>query len=304
MKTLNNMLETYGFKGPKHDQGTRKPGTTQPFKKFIGNSVTSKNGNVSAETTATQEFIDDHEINRVADANGNDDKLFKASNIKPLDRKKEKHGYDAKDAENVNEKKLTPAEMKKREEVAQAIDRENPNMPMSKKMAIATSTAKKVAEALDHNAKAKENVDFHHTQASDYAKEITNMLGQYRKHAKGEKHMGDYHAMDMAQVHGGLRQVHDMLNGAVNAVKPVQVTKMAESVEETKYDSILEAIEAHKQVQEEQELVDAYAAILESIYEALDTDEQKQHFSKMLESDDAFDDLVELVENVIAEENE
>lgn len=304
MKTLNNMLETYGFKGPKHDQGTRRPGTTQPFKKFVGNSVTSKNGNASAETTATQEFIDDHEINRVADANGNDDKLFKASNIKSLERKKEKHGYSAKEAEDVNEKKLTPAELKKREDVAKAIERENPNMPMSKKMAIATATAKKVAEALDHNAKSKENVDFHHTQASDYAKEIINMLGQYKKHAKGVKHMGDYHAMDMAQVHGGLRQVHDMLNGAVNAVTPIQVTKMAESVEETKYDSILEAVEAHKQTQEEQELVDAYAAILESIYEALDTDEQREHFNNMLESDDAFDELVEMVESVVAQGDE
>jgi hypothetical protein len=48
--------------------------------------------------------------------------------------------------EELDEKTLTPAEMKKREEVAKAIKRENPNMPMSKKMAIATATAKKVAE--------------------------------------------------------------------------------------------------------------------------------------------------------------
>jgi hypothetical protein len=39
--------------------------------------------------------------------------------------------------------------MKKREEVAKAIKRENPKMPMAKKMAIATATAKKVAEDLD-----------------------------------------------------------------------------------------------------------------------------------------------------------
>lgn len=44
------------------------------------------------------------------------------------------------------EKTLTPAEKKKREEIAQAIERENPNMDMAKKMAIATATAKKVAE--------------------------------------------------------------------------------------------------------------------------------------------------------------
>jgi hypothetical protein len=39
------------------------------------------------------------------------------------------------------EKKLTDAELKKREEVASAIEREHPNMPVSQKMAIATSVA-------------------------------------------------------------------------------------------------------------------------------------------------------------------
>ena len=47
------------------------------------------------------------------------------------------------ESENIEEKHLTSAEMKKREEVAKAIERENPNMPMGKKMAIATATAKK-----------------------------------------------------------------------------------------------------------------------------------------------------------------
>lgn len=49
--------------------------------------------------------------------------------------------------QSIMEKTLTPAEKKKREEVAQAIERDNPDMPMDKKMAIATATAKKVAEA-------------------------------------------------------------------------------------------------------------------------------------------------------------
>jgi hypothetical protein len=61
------------------------------------------------------------------------------------------HGIHIKAVEElmkdeVNEKTLTPAEKKKREEVAKAIERENPNMPMDQKMAIATATAKKVAE--------------------------------------------------------------------------------------------------------------------------------------------------------------
>lgn len=51
------------------------------------------------------------------------------------------------EANSVEEKKLTKAELKKREEVAKGIAKENPKMPMPKKMAIATSIAKKLAES-------------------------------------------------------------------------------------------------------------------------------------------------------------
>jgi hypothetical protein len=47
---------------------------------------------------------------------------------------------------NIIEKTLTPAELKKREKIAKAIERDNPSMPKDRKMAIATATAKKVAE--------------------------------------------------------------------------------------------------------------------------------------------------------------
>ena len=50
--------------------------------------------------------------------------------------------------EQLDEKTLTPAEKKKREEIAKAIERDNPKMPMGKKMAIATATAKKVTESV------------------------------------------------------------------------------------------------------------------------------------------------------------
>ena len=48
------------------------------------------------------------------------------------------------------EKKLTPAEMKKREEIAKGIEKGSPGMPMAKKMAIATAKAKEVAEGKAH----------------------------------------------------------------------------------------------------------------------------------------------------------
>lgn len=47
------------------------------------------------------------------------------------------------DAATTNERKLTPAEEKEREEIAQAM--EDPDIDMSKKMAIATAQAKKSA---------------------------------------------------------------------------------------------------------------------------------------------------------------
>lgn len=55
--------------------------------------------------------------------------------------------------EELVEKTLTPAEKKKREEVAKAIERENPGMPMAMKMAIATKTAKRVAEEQSYTGK-------------------------------------------------------------------------------------------------------------------------------------------------------
>ena len=49
-------------------------------------------------------------------------------------------------AAQMNEKKLTPAEYKKKKEIADAIKRDNPDMPDDKRYAIATDAAKKSAE--------------------------------------------------------------------------------------------------------------------------------------------------------------
>ena len=221
MKTLKSLIETFR-QVQKHEQGVRKPGVTAPEKKFVGNTPVSLKGNVPAPTVGAQEFIDDHEIEMLPDANGNGDDVFKATNVKTIDRKKEKHGHTAKDSENVNE--MSAAEMKKREDIVKGMK-----------------------------------------------KNLSSFTQRYGKDAK--------------------------------SVMYATATKQAmkEEVEEQKYDSILEAVKVH---QEEQELVEAYATILESIYEGLETDEEKQHFEKMLDSDDAFDELVELVESVVTEEEE
>ena len=51
-----------------------------------------------------------------------------------------------KDEERIDEKKLTDAEYKKKKEIADAIKRDNPDMPEDKRYAIATDSAKKSAE--------------------------------------------------------------------------------------------------------------------------------------------------------------
>jgi hypothetical protein len=106
----------------------------------------------SPDNERLKDFVKKHEVEKTEDANGNKDDVFQATNVKYVKRKPELHGYDKPQDEKVHEeldldeKTLTKAEMKKREEIAQAMERDNPGMPMGKKMAIATATAKKVAE--------------------------------------------------------------------------------------------------------------------------------------------------------------
>ena len=50
-----------------------------------------------------QKFVDKHIVSKTEDANGNGDDVFTGSKVKKIDRKKENHGYDAKDDEKVYE---------------------------------------------------------------------------------------------------------------------------------------------------------------------------------------------------------
>jgi len=58
----------------------------------------------------------------------------------------DKKGLQTYKKKPMDEKTLTPAEKKKREEIAKAMEKDNPGMDMKKKMAIATWQAKRVAE--------------------------------------------------------------------------------------------------------------------------------------------------------------
>ena len=89
-----------------------------------------------------------------------------------------------KSFKQIREKTLTPAEKKKREEIAKAMEKDNPDMPMDKKMAIATATAKKVAEGAmsDLHLMVKEKVP-----AEKIAKELGLDLKTVKKLMKDMK---------------------------------------------------------------------------------------------------------------------
>lgn len=316
MKTLKALTETFKTVA-KHEQGKKKPGLEAPAKKFTDNTATSEKGGPVAQSLADQEFVNDHEVKKTADVNGNGDDVFKGAKVKPVDRKREKHGYNAKESDEVNE--MSKVEMAKREDIVKGMKKNLSSFKTrygkdakSVMYATATKMAKEeveLEEAVDHKQKAKENVDFHHQQAVDYAKEINSMLGQYKKDAKKNEHLGDWNVEDMMRVHGHLRAAHDAVRSACYGVTPPKPVSVSESVEiqeeaEQKYEDILEAVHAHQAQLEEQELIEAYSTILESIHESLETEEEKQAFADMLDSDDAFDDLVEMVEQAINENEE
>ena len=84
------------------------------------------------------------------DGRDNLDKLMLAGEIGYYTKQKDKT-IEKMLNYKFDEATLSPAQLKKREEIAKALKRDNPNMPMDKKMAIATSTAKKVAETIVHD---------------------------------------------------------------------------------------------------------------------------------------------------------
>jgi len=144
------------------------------------------------------------------------------------------------DIEEIDEKTLTPAELKKREEIAKAIERENPDMPMPQKMAIATAQAKKVAEDKEEQVlgfiqSLSEEVELEEALSGGYkAASEKSVKGGHRahlknpegktsylggtayktaKHAKGEAeayHKAYFHTTGMkANDRGAERAVHD-----------------------------------------------------------------------------------------------
>lgn len=261
MKTLKSFLEVYKPKSPDEQ-------------KFVDKHVTIKHK-------------DRNEVNGKA----NEDDVFNASNVKPVDRKANRQGYDVgedekvyeeveldeaalkqaedrhfekqspkmqtainlhlrkgkdyrdavaaarrhvkEDVEDVDletmdeqelldfalgilEKTLTPAELTKREEIAKAMERENPGMSMSKKMAIATAQAKKVAEEVEEIDEISSQLASRYLQKKRERDYDTSADGTYSKMKKPQP----------------LNKIHRDIKSTVRALRTIEKSnKTNEEVE-------------------------------------------------------------------------
>ncbi len=118
---------------------------------------------------------------------------------------------------SIDEKTLTPAEMKKREEVVKAIKRENPKMDKSMAYAVATKTAKRVAE------EAEELDELSKSTLKSYVKKSVSDLPKRGIAAQSK--------FDKGESDAALKQLHKIIKRQIGVDKAVdKMTK--EEVEE------------------------------------------------------------------------
>lgn len=82
------------------------------LKKVLGDASVTKD---------TKKFVDKHIVSKTPDANGNGDDVFKASNVKTVEREKNRQGYDVEKDEEVYEEALSSEEKKERERVVKGM---------------------------------------------------------------------------------------------------------------------------------------------------------------------------------------
>lgn len=272
MKTLKQLLE---FK---------KPSPTVPYEKDSETSVTPKSSD-------EKRFKDKHVVNVKQDIAGNKDDVYKATNVKAYDRSTTHHGYDQDSDEKVyesvqmkslkqilGERHMTTAEKEKRENIAQGIEKSNPGMDMSKKMAIATSKAMNESES---SSAAYERHTVACTRCMD---DISKAIGQHVKHVntKSDWSSGEpqwHHADHMKSVHRTLQDIHQSLQQTNDYTAPPKPIKMKESLE--LFDVFAEEVRDDVQ----------------TVFESLDETNQ-QVMIEMIETGE-YDAVVEIVKEII-----
>lgn len=280
MKTLKQLLEL------------KKPEVPTPSAPVEPDSVTA----YVPKTKDEKRFMDKHVIKKTPDVCKNGDNHFQAANIKAYDRSVSNHGYNKGEDQKVyesqqpkslslilREKRLTPAEMSKREEVAKAIERKNPGMEKGKKMAIATTVAKRVAEehvdeanqdGLKESAAAHGQFLKYHDNAKKLLVNIQSALDTHTKNVK-DAHWGN--VGDIQSIHQDLQLIHNRVLQHGEYAQPVVVAK------------------------EEVELFNCFAedfrASVQQVFESLN-EKNQQKMIEMIEANEV-DDVAEIVKEIL-----
>lgn len=135
------------------------------------------------------------------------------------------------------ERSLTPSEKRKREKVAKAIARDNPSMPMDKKMAIATSVAKKESTTV------RQDPDIKHRKGTQPAKYYSDKMSPDTK-AKRDAHFkakksgpapGDHGAKTKPSQY--TKYVRNLINDSVNIKKANKKIEREKELDKKKHDA-------------------------------------------------------------------
>lgn len=230
-----------------------------------------------------QRFVDKHVVVKTKDANGNGDDVFKATNVTPIERTKEKHGYNPgedekvyEETEQVDEREMSDTEMKKREDYVKGMKK---NLSAFKQRygkdaksvmyATATKMAKEEVE-LEEGADAQKRFQEYHNETAKMMKSIQKHLSNHYNMHNKEAHWG--HVGDIRMVHDSLRNIHDQL------AQTGEYAKEAKAMQ-ARMKAMSESVESEEVSDEE--LVET----LSSIYETLD-EEGRARFEEFVEAED------------------
>lgn len=117
---------------------------------------------------------------------------------------------------DLMEKTLTPAELKKREEIAKAMEKETPGMNMGKKMAIATAAAKRVAES---DELAEGEYKSRHIHRQEQNKKYDEYRSNQESQGKKPLSRGDWAAIQRKGNKGLAEGIGDTIKRGVKSVK-------------------------------------------------------------------------------------
>jgi hypothetical protein len=237
----------------------------------------------------TKRFVDKHVTAKHPDANGNKDDVFQATNIKPVDREKEKHGYSPENDHKVYES-LTDSEMAKREDIVKGMKKNFASFKQrygadakSVMYGTATKMAKEDVDQIQEGEEAHAQFQKYHDDTAKLLKNIHAGLSKHYDNVTSKKGYNNGkanwgHVGDIKHIHRQLQDIHDNILQHGEWAKPPEL----------KTASLREDLNLN----EDDGLVDDIV----ELYDLLD-EEKQQHLVKLLE-DEKYDDILTFIETL------